>query len=424
MSEYPSTPKPAPDGLLVTPVWTTVTTSFDAMTEQRKAKQVFAKYDVSLKYPEGMTNADIMTLWAFYMARKGAYQAFYIYDLLSLAHTGLFVGWGDGETTIFDLPGKSTSDQTIYKDGVAVDLSAAGASGSVDLADMRLSLVDGAAFVDFSAAGALTPFLNHKLTITDSAGKKAIGYIKAAGTGETLGDELITNVINLGSNAYETFVKNANNKDIDSAINTSGSGVIYTNDIATMTDKLFKATVDITLNSGTAPSLYCKCGTASINFVVKNRVTSGDYYIPGATAQGTATGILLYNNATTSNFSMVWSLKQVLTPSSTGVTITSTPGGTTYNWTSIEAGFNYNDGAGYTYEISAGVVLEGGGAEDSDRISFSVPPALGVLITCDLTGYLRMRVRFKEDKFSRQSLTHLISSGGTIELKGLSPEDL
>ena len=111
-------------------------------------------------------------------------------------------------------------------------------------------------------------------------------------------------------------------------------------------------------------------------------------------------------------------------PDGTGVRITSTPRGTTYNWTSIESGFNYNDASGYTYEISAGVVLEGGGAEDSDRISFSVPPALGVLITCDLTGYLRMRVRFKEDKFSRQSLTHLISSGGTIELKGLSPEDL
>ena len=36
------------------------------------------------------------------------------------------------------------------------------------------------------------------------------------------------------------------------------------------------------------------------------------------------------------------SVKQVLTPSATGVTITSTPGGTTYNWASVESGFNYN----------------------------------------------------------------------------------
>ena len=67
------------------------------------------------------------------------------------------------------------------------------ASGSVTRANSRLSLVDGTAFVDFSAAGTLTAYLGQKLTITDSAGKKATGYIKAAGTGETLGDELVVN---------------------------------------------------------------------------------------------------------------------------------------------------------------------------------------------------------------------------------------
>ena len=47
------------------------------------------------------------------------------------------------------------------------------------------------------------------------------------------------------------------------------------------------------------------------------------------------------------------SLKQVLTPSATGVTITSTAGGTTYNWASIESGFDYNDAKGYTYKLTA-----------------------------------------------------------------------
>ena len=196
MSEYPATPKPAPDGLNVTPIWTTLTTPFDAMTEQRKAKAVFARYDVSLKYPEGMDNSDMQTLWTFYMARKGAYQTFYIYDLISFAHAGLFVGWGDGDTKTFDIPGKSTSAQKIYVDSV-------------------------------------------------------------------------------------------------------------------------------------------------------EKTVTTDYSI-----------------------------------------------------------------------------VTGGGAEDSDRVTFVTAPALGKLITCDLTGYLRMRVRFKEDKLSRQSFTHLISAGGTIELKGVSPEDL
>ena len=44
-------------------------------------------------------------------------------------------------------------------------------------------------------------------------------------------------------------------------------------------------------------------------------------------------------------------IKQVLTPSATGVTITSTPNGSTYNWASKEAGFNYNDANGYTYQL-------------------------------------------------------------------------
>lgn len=54
-------------------------------------------------------------------------------------------------------------------------------SGTVTLANSRLSLVAGTAFVDFSATGTLTPYLNGKLTVTDSAGKKAVGYLKAAG---------------------------------------------------------------------------------------------------------------------------------------------------------------------------------------------------------------------------------------------------
>jgi hypothetical protein len=44
-------------------------------------------------------------------------------------------------------------------------------------------------------------------------------------------------------------------------------------------------------------------------------------------------------------------IKQVLTPSATGVTITSTPDGSTYNWATKEEGFNYNDASGYSYEI-------------------------------------------------------------------------
>lgn len=196
MAEYPATPKPAPDGLSITPIWKTVTTESDAMTEQRKQKALYARYDVSIRYPQTMTAADIQTIWNFYMARKGAYGSFYIYDLVTFTHAGLFVGWGTGAAVTFDLPGKSTSAQTIYLDGVLRTL--------------------------------------------------------------------------------------------------------------------------------------------------------------------------------TTHYS----------------------------------------------------ILTGGGAESSDRVLFVTAPASGVLITCGLTGYLRMRVRFKDDKLSRDSLTHLIYRGGSIELTGISPEGL
>ena len=41
---------------------------------------------------------------------------------------------------------------------------------------------------------------------------------------------------------------------------------------------------------------------------------------------------------------------------STGVTITSTSNGSTYNWASIDSGFNLNDASNYTYTITANTV--------------------------------------------------------------------
>jgi len=46
-----------------------------------------------------------------------------------------------------------------------------------------------------------------------------------------------------------------------------------------------------------------------------------------------------------------------------GNNIVSTPGGSTYNWESIEGGFNYNDAAGYTYKISEADAVDALGIE-------------------------------------------------------------
>lgn len=100
------------------PKWNTTSWTYDNASETRRQKWSFAKYDVDIDfYP--MTKTNMQTLWAFYMARKGAFEAFYIYDITTMAHTDLYIGLGDGSTVTYDLPGKSTSSQTIYVDNVA-----------------------------------------------------------------------------------------------------------------------------------------------------------------------------------------------------------------------------------------------------------------------------------------------------------------
>lgn len=116
MAEYPASPAPN-DPVSVTPIWKTNVTSLDSGKEQRRQKWSFPKYDVSLNYDLIIPQSNMQILWDFYMARKGAAEAFYFYFRRSGAHKAQFVDYGDGSTTIFDLPGKSTSSRSIYFDG-------------------------------------------------------------------------------------------------------------------------------------------------------------------------------------------------------------------------------------------------------------------------------------------------------------------
>jgi hypothetical protein len=108
--------------LIIEPEFNTLISGFDGGGEQRRKKLLFPKYNVTVEY-NPLSIADAKTVWEFYMARKGASEAFYIYDFsllpaTSFNHVGEYCGIGDGSATIFDIPGKSTSSQTIYMDGV------------------------------------------------------------------------------------------------------------------------------------------------------------------------------------------------------------------------------------------------------------------------------------------------------------------
>ncbi len=111
---------------------------------------------------------------------------------------------------------------------------------------------------------------------------------------------------------------------------------------------------------------YVKSGTAGANACylqlqnggTYNRVigtSSGSWVKYSLTFQAVSAVLdILLGKGTVDEGTMLFdtvSAKEVLTPSVTGVTIVSTLGGTTYNWTSKETGFNYNDPAGYTCQI-------------------------------------------------------------------------
>jgi hypothetical protein len=92
----------------------------------------------------------------------------------------------------------SVVDGTAFIDnlsGATLDLgsSVVNATGT---AAIRISSVDGTAFVDTAdatLAAALAANAGKYLIITDASGRYLKGWIKAAGTGETLDSELVTN---------------------------------------------------------------------------------------------------------------------------------------------------------------------------------------------------------------------------------------
>jgi uncharacterized protein (TIGR02217 family) len=119
MAEYPTTPKPQ-NPVNITARFNNIISTADSGREQRRRKSVQNLYDVKLTY-SALSLANLNTLWAFYQARRGTFESFYFYDLTEsrTTHYTQYVGVGDASTTIFDIPGKNTSGQTIYVNGVA-----------------------------------------------------------------------------------------------------------------------------------------------------------------------------------------------------------------------------------------------------------------------------------------------------------------
>lgn len=115
MARYPTVPIPQYP-LSITQRHKTIVTSFDGGKEQRRRKSVFPCYDVTLTY-NALKPSDIDALWSFYREMNGAYQEFYFFTIFNESHEGLYVGIGDGATTIFDIPGVISGPAAVYVDG-------------------------------------------------------------------------------------------------------------------------------------------------------------------------------------------------------------------------------------------------------------------------------------------------------------------
>ena len=130
MAKFPTSPVPQYP-LEITQRHRNIITAFDGGQEQRRRKSLFPVYDVLVSY-NALSPDEIDVLWAFYTEMAGAYREFYFFTPLSESHTGLYVGVGDGVTTIYDIPGIIDGPATVYVDGLAGSYSLLTGGGSED----------------------------------------------------------------------------------------------------------------------------------------------------------------------------------------------------------------------------------------------------------------------------------------------------
>lgn len=129
-------------------IFKTLTSNFDNLGVQRtKRKWQFPKRNITIQY-EYMSLTESRTLFDFYIARSGSYEAFVFFYQYSESYTGEYIGTGDGSTVIFNLPCKTSSGRTVYVDN---NTQSEGATGA-DYAFTALGGTDGEDKIEFSVA--------------------------------------------------------------------------------------------------------------------------------------------------------------------------------------------------------------------------------------------------------------------------------
>ncbi len=204
-------------------------------------------------------------------------------------------------------------------------------------------VINGSGYLNGTTVGANFVDGTHSIEIYDSAGRFLRGVLKAVGTGEGLGSELVDGWTNYGAYPFETFTPGAG-LDITQAVNTVGYGMAYkvvTQDIGWLTKIV--ATINIASGAWHAAGGFGPYYGASTPIYTVKTTTTGTYGTINQVVDKVGCWQVDAIDFSLSGFSY----KQVLTPSTSGVTIVSAKGGVTYNFGYKDASFTYN-AASYT----------------------------------------------------------------------------
>jgi hypothetical protein len=212
------------------------------------------------------------------------------------------------------------------------------------LTGVRISAVDGTAFLDNCAA--LVPYMDgrSRIQLLDASGSILEGVLGLRGTGETIGGELLDSWTNYLS-SFETLT--VSGSDIIQAVNNSSYGLAFKQYSGIYIGRLMKCVqTTYTLNSGTEPGFGLQSGLGINIPMTKNGTSYVTHWSYGNC------NISLYVNAN-SDFSFTGtSVKQVLTPSNQGCLIKNDSG--VQNFISKNVSFTYN-AASYTYKLFTNV---------------------------------------------------------------------
>ncbi len=202
-------------------------------------------------------------------------------------------------------------------------------SGSIAAGDNKLDYTSDNSFIEFGVD--ISAYHgNHKIVVTDSAGKSAEGYLHSvAPGGEAYAADLLLGLdLTVGWNPFNITINDADTYTIAGA---GGIGYCQKNFVTVGT--CYKSSLDA---SGTGGAGTAITGSGGPAYVLDGQ--SGKY----VTADDTAILFITYGSAGQVVNLDTKTVEPLTDCAATGALIVSTLGGATRAWTSVDSGFNPN----------------------------------------------------------------------------------